>query len=186
MATPHKGTLNPGKLENPKKYQGDLYKIVYRSSWEREAFLWCDANPNVKAQASEELAFPYEHPVYGRRAKYYPDLWMMMTDGTQRVIEIKPKIQTSRPEEPKRKTKKYINEVATWIVNSEKWKTAVDICKRNNMTFEIWTEETLGEMGLLKATRTRNLDEAHNQRPKMKPLAKKKPTSKRPRPKRKS
>ena len=53
------------------------------------------------------------------------------------------------------------------------------------MTFEIWTEDTLSEMGLLKATRTRNLDEAHKQKPKMKPLAKKtKP--KRPRPKRKS
>ena len=181
MATPHKGTLNPGRLEHPEKYQGNIERIIYRSSWEREAFLWCDQNPNIIAWASEELAIPYENPVLGRRAKYYPDIWIKMIDGTQRIVEIKPKAQTTRPEQPKRKTKKYINEVSAYLVNTEKWKAASEVCKKNDLIFEIWTEDELKQMGLLKATTKRNIDETHRQRPKMKPMVKK-----RPRPKRKS
>lgn len=184
MATPHKGTLNPNNLENPEKYQGDITKVIYRSSWEREAFLWCDRNPFVKSWASEELFIPYEHPIHGRKARYYPDLWIQMSDGTQRVIEIKPSSQTVRPEQPKRKTQKYINEVHAWAVNSEKWKAAHAICEKNNLKFEIWTEKELSELGLLKVQAKRDPREVHKSKPKMIPINQKRPA--RPRPKRKS
>ena len=39
------------------------------------------------------------------------------------LIEIKPKCQTQPPNKPKRKTKKYINEVMTKIKNTSKWET---------------------------------------------------------------
>lgn len=186
MGTPHKGTLNPNKLENPNKYQGDVNKVVYRSSWEREVFLWCDRNPYVLEWASEELYIPYEHPIKGRRARYYPDLWIKMKDGTQRVVEIKPKQQTVQPETPKRRTQKYLNEVSTWLVNSEKWKSARTICEKNNLKFEIWTEEELAELGLLKTQAKRDPLEVHKTRPKLQPVRQKITKPPRPRPKRKS
>ena len=31
-------------LENPDKYVGDKSNIIWRSTWERTAFKWCDRN----------------------------------------------------------------------------------------------------------------------------------------------
>ena len=187
MSTSHKGTLNPGKLENPDKYQGDIRKIIYRSSWERECFLWCDKNPSVLNWASEELFISYEHPVKGHRARYYPDLWLKMADGSQKIVEIKPKKQTIQPDPPKRRTPKYIEEIATYLVNNEKWEAARKVCEKNeDLTFEIWTEEQLTEMGLLKTAPKRDPRESHRSRPKLKPVGEKTVRAKRPRPRRRS
>ena len=60
------------------------------------------------------------------------------------IIEVKPKKQTVPPKEPQRKTKRYLNEVKTWGVNSAKWKYAVEWCKDNGMNFKILTEDDLG------------------------------------------
>lgn len=138
------------QFKNPNKYVGDIENVTYRSLWERNTMIWLDENPNVKEWASEEIFFHYLHPVLGRRAKYFPDFYVKMIDNTIRIIEVKPKKETERPQEPKRKTKKYINEVATWLVNQEKWKEAKYYCNKSNMIFEIWTEETLDEIGIQK------------------------------------
>ena len=34
-------------IKNKSKYAGDPKKVVYRSLWERQAFKWCEENPNV-------------------------------------------------------------------------------------------------------------------------------------------
>jgi hypothetical protein len=61
------------------------------------------------------------------------------------IIEIKPKKQCKPPtKEPKRKTKRYINEVKAWGVNSAKWKYATEWCDNNGMEFKILTEDDLG------------------------------------------
>ena len=60
------------------------------------------------------------------------------------IIEIKPKKQCSPPEKkPKRKTKKWFNEVKTWGVNEAKWKYATEWCGKNDMEFKILTEDHL-------------------------------------------
>jgi hypothetical protein len=120
------------------------------------------------------------HPVTGKRAKYYPDFYVKMADGVIRILEIKPKKQTVRPEQPKRKTKNYINEVETWVTNQEKWKSAKYYCSKNNMQFEVWTEDTLTEMGIMKSPKLKTLNER-------KKVTRPRPTTpKRPRPKRRS
>ena len=48
------------------------------------------------------------------------------------------------PQRTKRKTKKYLNEVRTWVTNEAKWKNAVEYCKDRNMEFMILTEVELG------------------------------------------
>lgn len=170
------------QFKNPGKYVGDIEKVTYRSLWERNTMIWLDENPNVKEWASEEMFFPYEHPVYGRRARYFPDFYVKMTDGTIRIIEVKPKKETVKPVQPKRKTKRYINEVATWLVNQEKWKEARYHCSQNNMTFEIWTEETLDEIGIQKTIKPLT----EEKKTKFKKTTRAKPKTTRPRPKRRS
>ena len=60
------------------------------------------------------------------------------------IIEVKPKVQCSPPKTPKRKTRRFINEVRTCGVNEAKWKYAVRWCEDNGMIFKIMTEDDLG------------------------------------------
>lgn len=143
---PYKGKFT--SLKNPKKYAGDSSKITYRSLWEKNAFRWCDESPDVVEWASEEVAIPYINPMTGKRSRYFPDLYIKFKSGAQHIIEIKPDKQTRIPEEPKRKTKKYLNEVSTFSVNSAKWQSALEVSERNGLVFEVWTENTLNNLGI--------------------------------------
>jgi hypothetical protein len=40
------------KVKHRSKYKGDVDNVVYRSMWERNAFKWCDNNPNIKHWSS--------------------------------------------------------------------------------------------------------------------------------------
>ena len=63
-------------------------------------------------------------------------------------FEIKPKKQTQPPKKPKRKTKKYAQEVATYITNTNKWGAAQKFAEQKEWKFQIWTEETLKNLGI--------------------------------------
>lgn len=160
-------------LKNPQKYVGDINKITYRSLWERNTFRWCDENPDIVEWCSEELIIPYINPVTGKRARYFPDLYIKFASGQQHIIEIKPDKQTRPPETPKRKTKNYINEVATYAVNDEKWKAARAIAQKNNLVFEVWTENTLEKLGIpTSATQVEKKNKPAGKRPKMRNVRK--------------
>ena len=45
--------------------------------------------------------------------------------------------------EPKRKTKRWLNEVKTWVINEAKWKYANEFCLDHGMEFKILTEDHL-------------------------------------------
>ena len=59
------------------------------------------------------------------------------------VVEVKPKSQCKPPKVPKRKTRKYLNEVRTFAINEAKWMNAKEWCKDRNMEFIILTEVEL-------------------------------------------
>jgi hypothetical protein len=64
-----------------------------------------------------------------------------------RMLEIKPANQSKSPkvrENSQRITKKYINEVATFGINSAKWEAANEYCKDRGWSFHIITEKELG------------------------------------------
>ena len=63
------------------------------------------------------------------------------------MVEIKPKKQTVAPQK-KRKTKKYINEVMTYIKNTSKWEAASQYAEHKGWKFQVWTEETLKNLGI--------------------------------------
>ncbi len=141
----YKGKYTP---QNPSKYKGNPSQIIYRSLWERKFMVYCDTNKSIIEWGSEELIIPYLSPWDGRIHRYFPDFYIKVKqhDDTIKkfIIEVKPKAQCKPPTTtPKRKTKRWFEEVKTWGVNQSKWKYAVEWCNQNNMEFKILTEEHL-------------------------------------------
>jgi len=130
------------------KYVGDPTKVEYRSLWERNTFRWLEANPNVKRWNSEELHIKYWWQVDKKIHTYWVDLYVEWTNGDVSIIEIKPKKETSPPKKPSRTTKRYINEVTTYIKNTDKWEAAKKYAHGRGWKFEIWTEDTLKGLGI--------------------------------------
>lgn len=141
----YKGKYTP---KNKTKYKGDPTAIVYRSLWERNAFRWCDDNPNIKEWSSEEIIIPYYYEVDKKYHRYFVDLFIEYTDGRKVLVEIKPEKETAPPTGARR-TKRYISEGFTYIKNMNKWEAASEYCKDRNWEFQIWTEKTLAEMNIL-------------------------------------
>jgi hypothetical protein len=136
---------------NPNKYKGDTSNIVYRSRWEFVYMARLDKDPDVVWWQSEETIIPYRSPVDNRIHRYYPDFVVRRKtkEGSKTiVVEIKPYAQTLPPTitEAKKKSRKYLNEVMTWGVNSAKWKAAREFCKDRGYEFVIITEKELGLM----------------------------------------
>ena len=146
MADYYQGFFKP---KNIKKYDGDPTKIFYRSRWELLYMSRLDTDPDVIKWSSEEHVIWYKSPKDGKMHRYFPDFIYTKKVGDLKkvyMIEIKPYRQTKPPvlTESKRKTKKYLNEVLTWAVNSAKWEAARHFCKNKNWKFEIITEKELG------------------------------------------
>jgi len=136
------------KVKNIDKYIGDHTKVVYRSLWERQVFRWCEGNPDIAGWNSEEIVIPYKCNTDLRMHKYYMDVLIVMKTGKTYLVEIKPKKQTQSPAKPKRKTKRYINEVTTYIKNTSKWTAAQQYAEHKGWHFQIWTEDTLKNLGI--------------------------------------
>jgi len=140
----HKGFFKP---KNPNKYNGDPSKIIYRSSWELRVMKYFDDSPTVIWWASEELVIKYKSPVDHREHRYFPDFVVKLKqkDGSVKifVLEVKPEFQTKVPTQ-KRKTKKYLQEAATYANNQEKWRAADIFCQEHGWQFKIITERELG------------------------------------------
>ena len=136
------------KIKNPDKYLGNPTKVVFRSLWERNAFRWCEANPKVKLWNSEEVVVPYKYQVDNKLHRYYVDLLIQMDNKETYLIEIKPKAQTQPPKKRSRKTKRYINEQLDYIKNQDKWEAADAFAKHKGWKFQVWTEETLKNIGI--------------------------------------
>lgn len=141
---------NKGKFKpkNPKKYNGNPSKIVYRSSWEARCMNYFDQNDNIIWWASEEVIVPYKHPMDGRYHRYFPDfiIKVRQKNGQSKtmMIEIKPEYQKIGPKKQKRKTRRYIKEVVTYAVNQAKWEAAEDYCADRRWEFKVLTENDLG------------------------------------------
>jgi hypothetical protein len=140
----YKGTFLP---KNPSKYNGNSKNIIYRSNWELRVMKYFDDHPNVIWWASEELPIPYVSPIDNKTHRYFPDfiVKMRLKDGkvTTYILEVKPLAQTKMPVQ-KRKTKRFIQEAATYAVNQEKWRAADLFCREHGWQFKVITEKELG------------------------------------------
>jgi len=141
----YKGRYTP---INPKKYKGDPSNVIYRSLWERKFMVYCDKSTSVFEWGSEEVIIPYLSPWDGKVHRYFPDFYMKVKQSSGKtkkfIIEVKPKYQCKPPvKTPKRKTKRWMSEVKTWVINEAKWKSANFFCEANDMEFKILTEDHL-------------------------------------------
>ena len=140
----YKGKFNP---QNPKKYNGNPENIIYRSSWELRCMKWFDDNENIIWWSSEELSIPYLNPIDNKMHRYFPDFIIKVKKSNDMVmtyvIEVKPEAQTKKPTQ-KRRTKQYLKESVTYIVNQMKWKAADEFCHTHGWEFKIITENDLG------------------------------------------
>ena len=135
-------------VKHKSKYKGDVDNVVYRSMWERHCFYWCDHNANVKSWSSEETVIPYFYDVDKKYHRYFMDLKITYQDNRTVLIEIKPEKETQPPKKPDR-SKRYIRESLTYVKNMNKWEAANIYAKDRGWDFQIWTEKTLTEMGIL-------------------------------------
>lgn len=140
----YKGRFIP---KNPQKYAGDVSNIIWRSTWERQVMNWLDLSDNVVYWSSEELVIKYYSPVDNKIHRYFPDFIVKIKkrDGKvmTHVIEVKPEYQTKQPTQ-KKKTKRFIEESITYVVNQSKWKAAEEFCKDRGWVFQVLTEKHLG------------------------------------------
>lgn len=146
----YKGKFKP---KNPEKYKGDSNNIVYRSGWERSVMLYFDRAEAVLEWNSEEVVIPYVSPWDERVHRYFPDFWAKVKtfDGVKEfIIEVKPEKETKPPKQPKRRTKRFLQEVATWGINSAKWTAAKHFCDEKGMKFQILTEKDINVYGNTK------------------------------------
>ena len=133
---------------NPQKYDGDSTKVYYRSLWERQVFKWCESNPQVIRWSSEETVIPYKCKTDNRIHRYFVDVKIKLETGETYLVEIKPKKETIAPKKPARQTKKYVNEVMTYVKNQSKWEAAEEYCMQRGWKFVVWTEDTLKSLGI--------------------------------------
>jgi hypothetical protein len=70
---------------------------------------------------------------------------MRLKDGkvTTYILEVKPLAQTKMPVQ-RRKTKRFIQEAATYAINQEKWRAADLFCREHGWQFKVITEKELG------------------------------------------
>jgi hypothetical protein len=137
------------RARNPHKYKGDPTNIIYRSRWELIVMQKFDSHPDVIEWSSEEIVLRYRSPVDGKVHRYFPDFWVKKKDRSGKIvcdlIEVKPFKQTQPPTVMEGKpTRRYLNEVMTWGVNSAKWQVAREYCKDKGWNFVLITEKELG------------------------------------------
>jgi TnsA endonuclease N terminal len=131
------------KPKNPGKYIGNPTEIIYRSTWELHMMQFFDTNEEITGWGSEELAIPYRSPLDGRVHRYFPDMIVKKRDGDIILVEIKPYAQTQKPEVPAKKTKAFLNEAATYVINQAKWEAADQFCRSRGWKFQIMTEKEI-------------------------------------------
>lgn len=127
----------------PQKYAGDVSNIIMRSSWETKFAIWCDRNPQIVRWSSEETIIPYVSPIDGKVHRYFVDFKIHTANNKTYLVEIKPMKQT-QPPEGKRKTKRLLEEQATYLVNQAKWDSAKKYARSRNWEFVVLTEKELG------------------------------------------
>jgi len=133
---------------HPEKYKGDAGNIIYRSSWEKVFCEYCDRNDDIICWQSEEKRIRYYDPVMKKTRTYYPDFYIKYKRRddiiVEEIIEVKPNRQViGPPQNPKRRSKAWVNEVYQYATNKAKWKAAAEWCEDRGMNFRLITEKDL-------------------------------------------
>mgnify|MGYP002793936954 CR=1 FL=1 len=53
-------------------------QVIYRSYWEKFAFMWCEKQDDIKSWSSEETVIPYISAIDNKYHRYFVDLKLNM------------------------------------------------------------------------------------------------------------
>lgn len=131
---------------NPEKYIGDIYNIIYRSSYEKRFCQYCDMNPNIIKWSSEPVGIPYWSPIDKREHTYYVDYYIQVKklDNTIEnwLIEVKPENQYKLNKKPQlignlteKKLHTYNEKMKVWITNRAKFEAATRFAQSRGYKF---------------------------------------------------
>lgn len=131
--------------KNPQKYVGNS-NPVYRSSWELNACMMFDHNPNILKWASEPMRIPYRNPLTGKQTVYVPDFFIQYVDKNNKmhveILEIKPASQQLLEKVGKNKANQ-----AMYVKNQAKWAAARLYCQQQGIVFRVLNENDLFHQG---------------------------------------
>lgn len=131
------GYVDPSSCK--KLLPGAPTPVIYRSSYERRFIQWLERSSQVRWWASECIAIPYKYPD-GSTHLYYPDYFLIFSDGSKVLVEVKPKNQTIPPPSTD------VWRTKEWSKNNRKWSAAMEYCSNRGIEFKILTEETINRL----------------------------------------
>lgn len=115
-----KGRYKTGIHKSPKC----LNEMKYRSGWELTVAVFLDTNDEVDSYEYEPIAIEYISNVKtGKIRRYYPDFLINYKDGKKLLVEVKRNNQLNN------------------LIVQKKAKAAEQWCKKNNATYEFWTDQ---------------------------------------------
>lgn len=126
---------------------------IYRSALEMKLMINLDKNPNILEWSSEATIIPYDNPVSGNVNRYFVDFYMKVQtpNGIKKfLVEVKPARQTVAPlnsSKAKPSTKAYA--AMQYAINTAKWESAKNYCKKKGMEFKILTEEHIENFNVI-------------------------------------
>ena len=123
---------------------------IYKSRNELVVFSKLDTDAAVTRWGYEILDIPYFNRIDSKIHKYKVDIYCEVQRGGQLIkclIEIKSKEDLHAPVKPtlinRRSRDRYNFAVRTYIVNSCKWKAAIEFCKKANFKMMLLTEDDI-------------------------------------------
>ena len=109
---------------------GESYK--FRSAWEQKVMIYLDTCPYVESWTYEKTVIEYISNIRTKKVrKYYPDFFVKYKSGLVEIIEVKPKRKLEQ------------------LTVKKKSDAAHRWCKENGMTYRIFTEIELKDIGIL-------------------------------------
>lgn len=126
--------------ENDKKIKVEVPVVQYKSRLELSSFKYCDLNPKIKEWSLEPFPISYLNPKDFKPHRYFPDLWVRFESGDIFIIEIKSHNETVMPS---KRSKRYAEQLQTYLVNQAKWQAAKTFCTEKGANFVVLTEKVL-------------------------------------------
>ncbi len=114
-------------IERSIKYTGPR-PCIYRSSYEFAYMRYCEENNAIKNWSSEPFGIEYFSPT-GKKHTYYIDFTLLLQNGEQWLIEVKPYVDTIPKED------------ARYRKNRAKWVAAKEWAVAHGWKFAIITEK---------------------------------------------
>lgn len=140
-------------LKNPKKYMGIGTVPHYKSRNELIVFSRMDTDPNILRWGYEIFEIPYLNPIDGKVHKYKMDIYCeSLKSGTviKCLIEIKQSTDMVPPTRPTlmkpRSKERYKLASRTYVVNSSKWRAAIELAKKLGLKLIFLTEKDIAKM----------------------------------------